>query len=79
MKFVDGTTDDIDGTDRGGVVLLHLKSVLSVVSVVNRLLIGSRYPANHSEDPFQNGSSAESVVGLCRFAAWRGAFAFTQA
>ena len=44
--FMDGTTDDTDGTDRGSVVLLHLKSVLSVLSVVNRVLIGSRYPAN---------------------------------
>ena len=79
MMFLDGTTDDTDGTDRGGVVLLHLQSVLSVLSVVNQVLIGSRYPTNHSKDPFQNGSSAESVVGLSRFSAWRGAFAFTQA
>ena len=69
MKFVDGTTDNTDGTDRGSVVLLHLKSVLSVLSVVNQVLIGSMYPANHSKHPFQNGSSAASVGGLCRFRA----------
>ena len=48
--FVDGTTDNTDGTDRGGFELLHLQSVLSVLSVVNRLLIGSMYPTNHSKD-----------------------------
>ena len=69
MKFVDGTTDNTDGTDREGFALLHLKSVLSVLSVVNQVLIGSMYPANHSKDPFQNGSSAASVGGLCRFRA----------
>ena len=69
MKFLDGTTDDTAGTDRRGVVLLHLQSVLSVLSVVNRVLIGSMYPANHSKDPFQNGSSAASVGGLSRFSA----------
>jgi hypothetical protein len=69
MMFVDGTTDDTDGTDRGGFELLHLQSVLSVLSVVNRVLIGSRYPTNHRQDQSQSGSSAASVVGLSRFSA----------
>jgi len=37
MIHSDRTTDVTDGTDKGGFVLLELKSVVSVVSVVNQL------------------------------------------
>jgi|LakMenE18May11ns_1017448.scaffolds.fasta_scaffold9742825_1 hypothetical protein len=34
----DGTTDDTDGMDKEDLVLLHVPSVLSVLSVANRHL-----------------------------------------